>query len=522
MRLQRIALFCLAVLLAAACGTRQPEVSIEVTLLVDGGMRERVLSQELTVDQLLTLEGIELSPRDRLSHPLVSPVTNGMTLTVRRVEEKRECARREVAFDRLRLPKESLREGEEQLGQVGAAGIEEACYAVIMEDDVEAERQLIGEPAIIQPPTDEITWYGIPQSVAPIAIAGRLGYINHGEAWTITGDASQKRRLTANLKLDALVFDQSADGSRLLFTAKSEAGSDFFNSLWMLETDGESTPTRLTPSDVLFAEWRPQTRAEIAYSTGLRKDGADITALNNLWLLRIDLQTGRAISVSEAFPESPAGGTTRFAWSPDGAKMAWARTDGIGIVDMDEGLLQPLLTYAPFDSGARWTWQTSLSWSFDSRLLGSAAHGAPIGDEPATASPVFNLAVVSADGGFAAQLQRNAGMWAAPGFSPASANGEGYIAWLSARQPQNSLSSQYDLMIADRDGSNESRIFPPVGETGINRGDFASTAPPFAWSPDARQIAIVYRGDIWLVDVADATATQVTFDGASSFPVWSG
>ena len=522
MRLPGIALFCLVAALAAACGSRQPEVSIEVTLLVDGGVRERVLSQELTVDQLLTLEGIELSPRDRLSHPLVSPVSNGMTLTVRRVEERRECEQREVAFQRLRLPKESLREGEEQLGQIGAAGVEEACYAIILEDDEEAERQLVGESAVIQPPTDEITYFGIAQSVAPIAIAGRLSYINHGEAWTITGDASQKRRLSSALSLDSLVFDQSADGKRLLFTASQESNSEFFNGLWLLETDGESAPLRLTPSDALYAEWRPQSNDEIAYSTGLRGDGSARAALNNLWLLRIDLRTGRAVSVSEALPEAPDGGATRFHWSPDGAKLAWARADGFGIVDRRERQLQPLLAYAPFDSGARWTWRTSLSWSSDSRLVAATAHGASVGDEPATASPVFNLAISSADGSFSARLRRNAGMWSAPTFSPAGHGGDGYIAWLSAREPQNSLSSAYDLVIADRDGSNERRVFPPDGHAGLLRLNFASTAPPFAWSPDARHIAIVYRGDIWLVDATNADATKVTFDGASSFPVWSG
>ena len=90
-----VCLFC------AACGPRQEELSIELRILVDGGERTRIFTQALTVDQALSAEGIELAPRDRLSHPLVSPVTDGMTLTVRRVAQERECLRQTI---RLRAP----------------------------------------------------------------------------------------------------------------------------------------------------------------------------------------------------------------------------------------------------------------------------------------------------------------------------------------------------------------------------------------------------------------------------------
>ncbi|MCY4147369.1 MAG: G5 domain-containing protein [Chloroflexi bacterium] len=516
--------------LAAACGALQDEPAIEVLIHVDGSVRTRVYANELTVDQMLSREGIELAQRDRLSHPLVSPLENGMVITIRRVSERQECERRAIQFERRRLPKESLRPGEEQLGQVGASGIEEVCYRVILEDGVEAERQALDVPAIVEAPTAEITYYGIAQVAAPVPVAGRLSYINHGEAWTITGDASNKRRLTSSLRLDSLVFDQSQAGERLLVSAKTTADSDFFNALWMLPTGEPTNAVRLTPTDVLYAEWRPHVDDVVAYSTGLRDAATgELRALNNLWLLQIDLASGRALRINEALPESPGGAYgawgTGFAWAPSGANLAWARADGFGLVDLAAGAMLALQSYAPFDSAANWTWRSTLSWSADSRLLLATVHGAPLGDEPATASPVFDVAVVAADGSFAAPMQPMAGMWAAPTFSPVAARGassEGYIAWLAARQPETSLSSQYDLMIADRDGSNERRLFPPAGETGIARGDFTTHAPPFAWSPDARHIAIIYRGDLWLVAVESAAATQVTFDGASTHPAWSG
>ena len=520
-----VCLFC------AACGPRQEELSIELRILVDGGERTRIFTQALTVDQALSAEGIELAPRDRLSHPLVSPVTDGMTLTVRRVAQERECLRQTIGFERRRAPKESLRPGETQLGQLGRPGVEEACYTVILEDGAEAERRLLGAPAIIEAPITEITYYGFAQEIEPVAIAGRLSYINHGDAWTITRDASSKRQLTHGLGLDGLVFDQSDDGKRLLFSAATDADSDFFNALWLLKLSDAAIPLRLTPTDVLYAQWRPRVSDTLAYSTGLRIPGASApSALNNLWLLQLDLDSGHAVGISEALPESAGGAYgahgTRFAWSRDGAQLAWARADGIGLVDFSERRLTTLLEYAAFQASANWAWRSTLSWSLDSRLLAATVHGAPVGDEPAAASPIFDIAVSSADGSFGALLQRGAGMWAAPAFSPDAAPASdyrvGFIAWLSAREAQNSLSSDYDLMLADRDGSNARRIFPPPGQPGFLRGDLASPAPDFTWSPDARHIAIVYRGDIWLVDVMSAAAAQVTYDGASSYPVWTG
>ncbi len=521
-------LLCCA--LFAACGTPEAEPAIEVLVHVDGSTRTLLYTDELTVDQLLSREGIELGQRDRLSHPLVSPLEDGMIITIRRVAERQACEQRSIGFERQRLPRESLRLGEEQLGQTGAPGLEEACYRLILEDDIEVERQLLAPPAIVAAPIAEITYFGIAQAVESVPIAGRLSYINHGEAWTITGNASNKRRLTSSLRLDSLVFEQSQAGERLLVSAETAADSDFFNTLWVLPTVDPANPVRLPPTDVLYAEWRPQAGDVVAYSTGLRDaTTGHLRALNNLWLLQFDQESGRALSIDEMLPESPGGAYgawgTGFGWSPNGANLAWTRADGFGVVDLAAGTLTTLRDYAAFDSAANWAWRSTLSWSVDSRLLVATLHGAPTGNEPATASPVFDVAVVAADGSFSASVQPMAGMWAAPAFSPVAAQGEfseGYIAWLAAREPETSLSSQYDLLVADRDGSNERRLFPAEGKAGLVRSDFAMHAPPFAWSPDARHIAIIYLGDLWLVELESAAATQVTFDGASTYPVWSG
>ena len=173
---------------------------------------------------------------------------------------------------------------------------------------------------------------------------------------------------------------------------------------------------RLSPTDVLFAEWRPRSSNTIAYSTGERSASpAGWKALNNLWLMTIDLESGRTLTIQEALPESSGGlfgwWGTHFAWSPLGNQLAWARPDGFGLVDFEHRRLTALADYAVFKRATSWIWLSSLSWSHDGQLLASVIHGLPQADEPAETSPIFDVMVTSADGRFNAKskLQRACG-----------------------------------------------------------------------------------------------------------------
>ncbi len=527
----RFILIVLVSCVAAACLPGEEEKTIEVTVIVDGREEEYSFSRELTVDQLLASAQIELGPRDRASHPLVSQVLDGMLITIRRVHEKQECYQQEIDFQRRLLPKEGVAADGRELAQPGIPGMQEACYIVIYEDDVVAEQILVGSPTVLREPTDEIIYTGTTESVEPVAIVGRLSYINHNNPWTIKGNTVNKRPLTMEHNLDSLVFHQREDGARLIFSGETNEADDFFNELWLMETDGDTVPIRMTPTDVLFAEWRPRTGNVIAYSTGERsEESAGWKALNNLWLMTINLETGSAMSIEEVLPEATGGvygwWGTHFAWSPFGDKMAWARPDGYGIVDFESKSLKQLAEYAVFHSTSQWVWLSPLSWSYDNQLIAAIVHGAPLENEPAETSPIFDITVSQIDGRFSTAIQTEAGMWAAPTYSPERAtddaeHSEGYLAWLQAREPHNSMSGEYNLVIADRDGSNQRRLFPLADEVGIRKTDFGLTAKDFAWSPDARLIALIYQGDLWLVNVETAVAHQITFDGASSHPVWT-
>ena len=514
------------------CRSAQEEKSIDVTVILDGRETTYSFSQILTVDQVLAGARIELHPRDRISHPIVSPIVDGMRITIRRVAEREVCEQDEIAFQRLLKPKEGVPAGEREAGAPGAPGIREVCYRIVLEDDAEVDRVQLGKATVLRKPVDEIVYVGTSNVVQPIVIGGRLSYINHGDAWTIAENAANKRRLTLDHNLDTLVFHQRQDGRALIFTSETDASDDFFNELWIADTGAEPRPMRMTPTDVLFAAWRPRTGNEVAYATGEQSAGpVRWNALNNLWLMSVDLESGRTLSIDEILPESNGGlygwWGMNFAWSPFGDKLAWVQADGIGLVDLAGKRRTMLIQYAVFYSARDWVWLSQLSWSIDGQLLTGTVHGAPLGNEPAETSPIFNVVVASVDGRFTAPLRSSAGMWAAPAFSPdfsppGADYSAGYLAWLQAREPQNSMSGEYDLLVADRDGSNQRRLFPPPDEPGIRRHDFGSRAREFVWSPDAQFIALVYDGNLWLIHVESAEPYQITFDGQTSNPVWTG
>ena len=286
----RLLLIVLTTLVIASCRPTEESQSIDVQVMEDGQSTTYSFSRALTVDQLLASAQIELGPQDRISHPLVAQIADGMLITIRRVREDEVCERREIAHQRRVLPREGIPAGGQQLGQAGSPGVEEACYRIVLEDDREVRRILIDDPIVVQAPIAEIIYTGSTDTVAPVAIAGRLSYINHNNVWTIKDNAVNKQPLTINHDLDSLVFHQSEAGTRLIFSSETDPTDVFFNELWMISTAAGAEPQRLTPSDVLFAEWRPRSSNTIAYSTGEPSAGtAGWKALNNLWLMTIDL-----------------------------------------------------------------------------------------------------------------------------------------------------------------------------------------------------------------------------------------
>lgn len=528
--LHRLLVVLLVVLTGIAACQPEPVSSSLVSLVVDGRVLDFQISEPMTVEMFLQEAKVELGANDRLTPPRFTQISDGLRITIVRVEERQECVRENIPFEREIVLNEGLAPNEERVAQVGQNGEQQVCYRISIEDGVERSRSRIGQPTLITSPVNEIVIVGIDIDLEPVPISGTLAYLNNGNAWVVKGNSVAKRPLTTTGTLDSLVLSLSDDGRYLLYTAKSSDPSEFVNYLWLVETSGTSEPVRLTVTDVLAAQWMPGQEDTISYTTGEAQELFPYwRALNNLWNVRIDRQTGRSLSPQQIVPESGGGllgwWGTIFRWSPDGQRLAWARSDSMGLLDESNGLV-PYFEYAFFRTSQNWSWRANLSWSWDSQLVATTIHGAPLGTEPPETSPVFHVAVASADGLVKATVVENAGIWASPKFSPPlydaeTSNAQGMLAYLRARDPFNSISGEYDLVIADRDGSNARRIFPRENQPGITTKDFGLTPQDFSWSPDGRQIAVTYQGNIWVVDVFSGVAHQLTFDGRSEHPVWS-
>ena len=76
--------------------------------------------------------------------------------------------------------------------------------------------------------------------------------------------------------------------------------------------------------------------------------------------------------------------------------------------------------------------------------------------------------------------------------------------------------AEYDLVVADRDGSNERVVYPAAGQPGLT-----ANAPYLAWSPSGTQLAFIYGGNLWVVDVESGVAHQLTLDKGASSPIWT-
>jgi hypothetical protein len=93
------------------------------------------------------------------------------------------------------------------------------------------------------------------------------------------------------------------------------------------------------------------------------------------------------------------------------------------------------------------------------------------------------------------------------------------LAYLQAVLPDQSAVSGYNLTVLDRDGSNRRGLFPPEGSAGLE-----PQTP--AWAPGelpeqpGRFVAVVYQGNIWLVEIQSGSAYQVTGDGLASRLDW--
>jgi hypothetical protein len=465
-----------------------------------------------------------LTDTDRVEPPTYTVLTESTSIVVIRVTEEFETEERVIPFSRQTVRNESLPEGQQRLIQPGINGVEVLTYRRVLENGIETSRTLfLRETRVEQQP--EIIMIGVQAPFSPIPIPGRLAYLSGGNAWIMEGNTGSRRPLVTSTDLDGWIFSLSPDATWLLFTRRaSENEPKKINSLWMVNLEEEDAqPVSLGVDNVIhYAGWAPTASQTIYYSTVEPRESAPGWQANNdLWQLEF-APDGLKLS-NNILIESNAGGIygwwgTQFAWSPDGALLAYARPDSAGLVDFESGSYLPLMDILPYQTRGDWAWIPPMTWSPDGQQVYITTHEPVSGLSTPEASPEFNLASLSLTNQQVVPLIQRTGMFAFPQFSPTVINEPERLAYLEAVFPDQSDNSRYRLVLIDRDGSNRVTIFPEEGSTGLE-------PQPVVWSPSRlesqpRYIAVIYRGNIWLVDPETIEARQVTGDGLVSRIDW--
>ncbi len=131
---------------------------LKVTLTVDGETKD-VYTKAATVEEFVKEQGIKLGENDELSAKKDAKITDGMKLSVLRVEYKEEKKTEKVAFETEENYSDSLSEGESEVTQEGVEGEKEVTYKVKYVDGKEKSREAINEK-VTKKPVNKIVTYG--------------------------------------------------------------------------------------------------------------------------------------------------------------------------------------------------------------------------------------------------------------------------------------------------------------------------------------------------------------------------
>ncbi|MCC7361632.1 MAG: G5 domain-containing protein [Anaerolineales bacterium] len=520
--------------------------AIHLTILVDGDVQTYSFEAGLTVREAVATAGITLGELDQVSPAPFTVISNGLAIVITRVSERFETETVQIPFASEIVHNEGLPAGERRLLQVGQVGTEELTYRTVFEDGVQVSRSVVRRVTLTSP-VSEIIMVGQQGSFTLVPISGTLAYINGRNAWVMRGNSGQRLPLTTSGDLDGKVFELSPDGRWLLFSREvtaSNAGN--FNTLWIVATTPVTTtrptttttpalPFTLPVSNALYAEWSPIDARTLIYSTAERISRAPGWQANNdLWLLRWAPRAGnRQTFTTTQILDSSAGGLygwwgTGFAFAPDGRSLAYSRADSIGLLSFSfrsaraitaTVVISELVQFTAYNTHSDWAWYPPMRWAPNGTALYTITHGGPIGLEAPEDSPAFDLGAVSVPSGRQYTLIPRAGMFANPQPSPERVLPSGEvsyrIAFLQATDPNNSPFSNYRLGLMDRDGSNTRFVFPPEGQSGLSPNE------QIAWSPSGDRLALIYQGNVWVIDPDTGLNQQLTGDGLSAEPRWS-
>ncbi len=355
------------------------------------------------------------------------------------------------------------------LVQAGVNGNEELTYRRVLENDVEISKNIV-KSVILEDAVPEIMMVGAQSSFAPLPIPGHLAYLAGGNAWIIDTSTANRTSLVTTGDLDGRIFKLSPNGNYLIFTRKSSKPADKeINTLWAVRTNGGKPFSTGISNVVHFADWIPGTNS-IAYSTVEPRATAPGWQANND-LYRYSISTGERRKILDASSGGVYGwwGMT-FAFSADG-HLAYARPDGIGLVDLDGKYLKPLLSITPLNTHSDWAWLPSLTWGADGKTLYFISHAPPPSLVSEEDSPFFDISATSFENNATVPIVQQTGMFAYPSTSPlqsSSRERQYQVAYLQAIFPSQSETSRYRVVVMDRDGwlvdSGNSQAYQVTGD----------------------------------------------------------
>ncbi|MDH3944208.1 MAG: G5 domain-containing protein [Anaerolineae bacterium] len=526
--LTAIALFGLILSAACAAPRLQPG-QIQVSLHYDGLNQAVSVPSGSTARQAFDSIGVDVELLDRSEPPLYSVLSEGVAVQLVRVTEELQIQEEIIPFDTRTLLNESLPEGELRLVQPGQNGVQETTIRRVYENGVEISSNPVQSVTIVEP-VAEIVMVGSQALFSPQPLHGRLAYISANNAWVMDRNTGTRNPIVTSGDLDGHIFSLSPDGAWLLYTRSDDDPDDeIINSLWLTRIDGEDDISiDLSTNNVIhFATWVPRSNNRISVSTVEFTTNPPGWSANNDLILMNYSENGW-VGERRTIIEPNSGGLygwwgTYFAWSPDGEQLAFARPDSVGLVDFESAGFTPLYKLIPFQTGSDWAWVPGLTWSPDQTYLYTVSHIPQEGLISPEESPIFDLTAIPLVLGAPVSMAPEVGMFAypVPSASTLGTSGErGYrLAFLTAMSPLQSLTSGYRLIVSDRDGSNAVMVFPPDGAPGLS--------PQYvAWSPapsetDAPEfIAVIYQGNLWLVNALTGQSHQLTGDGTITALDW--
>ena len=536
-RLSIFAALLLSSVLVVACATAPAAIAptavpptVALTLIADGQTRALATTAR-TVGQALSEAGLPLAPADIVDPPAATPLTAAiegapLTITVVRVTETTEVIPEAIPFGRRIVRSTELSpEDPPRLLQTGQAGLREVTVRIVYRDGLEVERWPTAT-TVVEAARDEIIMIGVAAARDRMTFAGVLALIDDGRAVVLDGATDAPRQLAVAGALDGRVFQLSPDGSQLLYTIGQSDTDSFRNALWVIATAPDALPRPLDIENVLWAGWDPAAATpRIAYTTARSTTlPPGWEASNDLWLLDLppDDTSTAPVRLIESYAAAYAWWGGQYAWSPDG-RLAYAFADEVGVLAMptteaaallDPTTAQPpprtiLHTFSEYDTGADWAWLPALAWSADGRFLAFTNHV----DEDETTGARFDLRLADVAAVNQATLVESAGIWSFAHWSPTGAQ----IATLQATDPAAGQDSGYALWLADSDGSDARRLFPPEGES----GSFARLQP-LAWGPDADRLAFIFDDALHILELSTGEVYRAGRDDTiSSHPTWA-